>query len=154
MESEVRIEGGKIVLSDVLAQEVGRWGDRLKACLEGHSLIIAPADEMDLLEPGVDPLHPQIQYRRGAGGWEPAIRGTGVTVRAIVELHRLYHNVDRICHSISHITREQMESALSYYQDHTAEIEYQIERNQESYQQRVHEKWETRKKRNSSSPST
>ena len=140
MESEIRIEDGKIVLSDELVQEVSRWGGRLKASLEGHSLIIAPADEIDLLEPVADPLHPEIQYRRGASGWEPTVRSTGVTVRAIVELHRLYHDVDRIRHSISHITREQIEAALSYYQDHTAEIEYHIERNRESYQQRLHEK--------------
>jgi uncharacterized protein (DUF433 family) len=83
MESEVRIENGKIVLSDEMAHEVSRWGSSLKAYLEGHSLIIVPEDGINLLEPVSDPLHPGIKYRRGASGWEPAIRGTNVTVRAV-----------------------------------------------------------------------
>ena len=105
MESEVKIENGKIVLSDEIAHEVSRWGSRLKAYLEGHSLIIAPEDEINLLEPVVEPSHPGIKYRRGASGWEPAIRSTGVTVRAVVELYRLYHDIDHIQHLIPHITR-------------------------------------------------
>ena len=134
MESEVKIENGKIVLSDEIAHEISRWGSSLKAYLEGHSLIIAPENQIDLLEPVADPLHPRIKYRRGASGWEPAIRGTGVTVRAIVELYRLYHDIDRIQHSIPHITRQQIKSALNYQQDYPEEIEYHIARNQESYQ--------------------
>ena len=153
MESEVKIENGKIVLSDEIAHEVSRWGNSLKAYLEGRNLIIAPEDGLNLLEPVADPSHPEIKYRRGASGWEPAIRGTGVTVRAVVELYRLYHDIDHIHHLIPHITRQQIESALSYHKDHPAELEYHIARNQESYQQRLHEKWELKKK-NSSSPST
>ena len=98
-------------------------------------------------------MHPGIKYRQGAGGWEPAIRETGVTVRAVVELYRLYRDVDHIHKMIPHITRKQIESALSYHQAHLAEIEYHIARNQESYQQRLYEKWELKTK-NSSSPST
>ena len=40
MESEVKIENGKIVLSDEIAHELSCWGGCLKAYLEGCSLII------------------------------------------------------------------------------------------------------------------
>jgi len=101
----------------------------------------------------VGEMTPLLYYRSGASGCEPAIKGTGVTVRAIVELHRLYHDVDQIRQSIPHVTQEQIKAALNYYAAHQSEIDYHIQKNKESYQQKLQKKWETTRKK-SSSPST
>lgn len=60
---------------------------------------------------------------------EPIVRGARTPVRAIVELWRLWVAPEEIPSHLSHLTLAQIFDALSYYEDHQAEIHTYIERN-------------------------
>ena len=60
---------------------------------------------------------------------EPIIEGTRVPVRAIVEQWRLGTRPEEIPHHYPHLTVAQVFDALSYYSDHTDEINGYIEKN-------------------------
>jgi uncharacterized protein (DUF433 family) len=60
---------------------------------------------------------------------EPIIKGTRTPVRAIVELWRQGITPEEIPNHLPHLTLAQVFDALSYYSDHTDEINSYIERN-------------------------
>jgi uncharacterized protein (DUF433 family) len=60
---------------------------------------------------------------------EPIIRGTRTPVRAVVELWRQGVAPEEVADHMPHLTLAQIFDALSYYSDHTAEINAHIERN-------------------------
>lgn len=60
---------------------------------------------------------------------EPIIKGTRTPVRAIVELWRQGIAPEEIFTHLPHLTLAQVFDALSYYSDHTEEINAYIERN-------------------------
>ncbi len=59
-------------------------------------------------------------------GGEPRIRGTRITVRAIVEAIRLYHATAPLLRAYPDLTPENLDAALVYYIEHPAEIERYI----------------------------
>jgi uncharacterized protein (DUF433 family) len=61
---------------------------------------------------------------------EPIIKGTRVPVRAIVELWRMGVAPEEIPAHLPHLTLAQVFDALSYFSDHTEQIQIYIERNQ------------------------
>lgn len=63
-----------------------------------------------------------------AGG-EPIIKGTRTTVRAVVETWRLGTPAEEIPQHLPHLSLAQIFDALSYYSDHSEEINTYIERN-------------------------
>jgi uncharacterized protein (DUF433 family) len=60
---------------------------------------------------------------------EPIIKGTRTPVRAIVEIWREGVAPEEIVKHLPHLTLAQVFDALSYYSDHTNEINAHIERN-------------------------
>ncbi|MDQ1640379.1 MAG: hypothetical protein QOF62_3718 [Pyrinomonadaceae bacterium] len=62
-------------------------------------------------------------------GGEPIIRGTRTPVRAIVELWRQGINAEEIESHLPHLTLAQVFDALSFYSDHTPEINAFIQAN-------------------------
>ena len=60
---------------------------------------------------------------------EAIIKGTRTPVRAIVELWRLGVAPEEIPNRLPHLSLAQVFDALSYYSDHTEEINHSIERN-------------------------
>ena len=56
-------------------------------------------------------------------GGEPRIRGTRITVRAIVESIRLYHAKEPLLQAYPDLTPEDLDAALVYYVEHPGEIE-------------------------------
>ena len=60
---------------------------------------------------------------------EPIIKGTRTPVRAIVELWRMGVAPEEVTRHLPHLTQAQVFDALSYYSDHTDEINRHIERN-------------------------
>lgn len=60
-------------------------------------------------------------------GGEPRIRGTRITVRAIVESIRLYHAKEPLLHAFPDLTPEALDAALVYYVEHPAEIDSYIQ---------------------------
>lgn len=127
--SEIEIQGNQIVLDDALAAQVNTWGHRLKGYIEGNQLVIVPAGETP------DPRHPLISVYQGVVGGEPVIVGTRVSVRAIVEYDHLYHAAERTLRAVPHLTPEQIQDALGYYQDHSGEIEELIAENVRVYEE-------------------
>ena len=63
-----------------------------------------------------------------AGG-RPVIRGTRITVKAIVGYYKLGLSVEEMLEDLPALTPAQVYEALSYYHDHQVEIERDIEEN-------------------------
>ena len=76
--------------------------------------------------------HPHIfrsaQMHRG----EPAIQGSSITVRTIVERTRLGDTPEQIIEAYPMLTLAQVHAALGYYYDHPGEIEGYIQENREA----------------------
>lgn len=64
-----------------------------------------------------------------AGG-RPIIRGTRTSVKTIVGYYKLGLSVEEILEGLPHLTPAQVYEALSYYHDHLAEIEQDIQESQ------------------------
>ncbi len=125
--SEIELNGNQILLDDALVTQMHTWGHRLKGYIDGNQLVIVPAGETP------DPHHPLISRYDEIADGEPVIAGTRVTVRAIVEYDRLYHDLEHTLRAVPHLTREQAEDALGYYADHRAEIDAYIASNALAY---------------------
>lgn len=76
------------------------------------------------------PMYRYVTHTPGVCGGRPIIRGTRVTVRAIVGYHKLGLGLDEILAALPHLTPAQVYEALSYYYDHIDEIEQEIQENQ------------------------
>ncbi len=62
-------------------------------------------------------------------GGEPVIKGTRTPVRAVVELWRMGVAPEEVTTHLPHVSQAQVFDALSYYSDHTEEINRHIDRN-------------------------
>jgi uncharacterized protein (DUF433 family) len=69
---------------------------------------------------------PRIVRVPGVVGGEPVIKGTRVSVAAVVQYHRMYRDVERIREALPHLGREAIEEALAFYDAHRAEIDRSI----------------------------
>lgn len=63
----------------------------------------------------------------GVCGGRPIIKGTRTPVKAIVGYYKLGLSVEEILEGLPHLTPAQVYEALSYYHDHQAEIEEDID---------------------------
>lgn len=79
---------------------------------------------------GAAPMYRYVTRTPGVCGGRPIIRGTRVTVRAVVGYHKLGLGLDEILAALPHLTPAQIYEALSYYYDHIDEIEQEIQENQ------------------------
>jgi uncharacterized protein (DUF433 family) len=66
--------------------------------------------------------HAYVTRKADTLGGEPIIKGTRTPVRAIVELYRLGTSPEEIPSQLPHLNLAQIFDALSYYSDHTDEI--------------------------------
>lgn len=69
---------------------------------------------------------PRIVRVPGVVGGEPVIKGTRVSVAAIVQYYRMYHDIERIREAIPHLSTAAIEEALAFYQVHREEIDRYI----------------------------
>ena len=74
--------------------------------------------------------HPYVTSTDTILGGEPAIKGTRTPVRAVVEHWRFGDAPEEIVRKLPHLRLAQIFDALSYYDDHRAEIERHIALNQ------------------------
>ena len=74
----------------------------------------------------------------GVCGGRPIIKGTRTPVKAIVGYYKMGLSVEEILEGLPHLTPAQVYEALSYYHDHQAEIEQDIE---ESWVERLIERY-------------
>jgi uncharacterized protein (DUF433 family) len=72
-------------------------------------------------------LTDQIVRDKEICGGEPRIRGTRITVRAIVESIRLYHAKAPLLQAFPDLAPEDLDAALVYFVEHPAEIEGYIQ---------------------------
>jgi uncharacterized protein (DUF433 family) len=78
-----------------------------------------------------DPNYPGITYRRGASGWvTPVIRGTGIRVQTVVMDTHLGMTPDQISTEYE-LDLLRVREALSFYQDHSLEIDANIRAEQD-----------------------
>lgn len=137
-----------VIAVDEETGSIVAWTPRQEMLTTSAELHYEQRDEIHtsrMVKPPEDPQHPLIYQREGAGGYEPAITGTGVRVRAIVEYARLYNgDVDQILRSVTHISAEQASAALAYYRDHSDEIDFFIAENGSDYLEYVMREWERR----------
>jgi len=76
--------------------------------------------------------HPHVVRRQEMHRNEPTLRGSSVTVRAVVERTRLGESPEQIAEAFPALSLAQIYDALGYYYDHTPEIEAYIQANQEA----------------------
>jgi uncharacterized protein (DUF433 family) len=76
--------------------------------------------------------HPHVVRHQEMHRNEPTLRGSSVTVRAVVERTRLGESPEQIAEAFPVLSLAQIYDALGYYYDHTAEIEAYIQANQEA----------------------
>lgn len=129
---------GEIILDEKLSSEVRSWGKSLKAYIEGKRLVLVP------INTSLDPKYPGIVSYQNICDGEPVISGTRITVRDIVEYHRLYGEKNKILATLPHLNENQVTEALNYYNDHQDEIDKYIAENDEEYQEELYRKWKNR----------
>lgn len=72
-------------------------------------------------------LAASIVHDRDVLGGEPTIEGTRTSVRAIIEYLRLYGSKEQVLKALPHLTVDQLEAAIAYYEIHPEEIEAHIQ---------------------------
>lgn len=80
----------------------------------------------------VQTTHPHIAKFEGHQGGEPIVRSAYVTVRTIVEQNRLGTTAEEFVKDHPPMSLAEFYDALSYYYDHTDEIEQIIEENHQA----------------------
>ena len=73
---------------------------------------------------------PRIVGTKGVLRGEPTVKGTRVSVRAIVVYHRMYRDIEPIQRAVPHLERAAIEEALRYYDAHHEEIDQYIAENE------------------------
>jgi uncharacterized protein (DUF433 family) len=70
----------------------------------------------------------------GVQGGVPVLRGTRTPIRSVVVLYwRTYPQaIDQVQEALPHLTRTQIEAALAFYCDHRAEVDADIESQQQA----------------------
>lgn len=71
--------------------------------------------------------YPYIESNPAIAGGSPVIQGTRITVRCIAKYYQMGMSVDEILNSLTHLTQAAVHAALTYYFDHQAEIDAEIE---------------------------
>jgi uncharacterized protein (DUF433 family) len=80
--------------------------------------------------PSLHTEHPHIVRSEGIHGGRPVVRGTGVSVQAIIEQTRLGCSPAQIVEDFDGaLTLSEVYDALSYFYEHQGEIEQDIARN-------------------------
>lgn len=82
--------------------------------------------------------HPHIYTNPDMHGGEPTIRGSRITVRAILERMRIGQDPLAIHKALPHLSLAKIYDAISYYYDHAAEIDQYIRENEEALWRLTH----------------
>ncbi len=91
----------------------------------------------------VEIIHPYVTQVEGVAGGKPVIRGTRTPVRSIVAYHRVGNTPEEIQVKVPHLSLAQIYDALSFYYDHQADIDADIEANREEYVRGTLDRWRT-----------
>ena len=84
----------------------------------------------ELLQAEIQPTeHPYIVRREGFRGGRPILRGSSMPVWLVAAMWKSGDTADDILRAYPHLEPAAVYDAISYYLDHRAEIEAQIEEN-------------------------
>lgn len=98
--------------------------------------ILRPVQPLDLAERQVVQIklnihattdHPHITRSPDVCSGRPVVRGTRIPVKVLVRYHQMGYTPEEILAGHAGLTPAQLHDALSYYYDHQAEIEADIE---------------------------
>ncbi len=76
--------------------------------------------------------HPYIVRVEGVCGGRPVVAGTRLSVRTIVERTQLGESPEQIVLAYPPLTLAQVYAALSYYHEHKAEVDAEVQANEEA----------------------
>jgi len=79
------------------------------------------------LNPEATTDHPHISQTPGICGGRPVVHGTRIPVKALVGYHRMGYTLTEILAGFPGLTAAQLHDALSYYYDHQADIDADME---------------------------
>ena len=85
----------------------------------------------------IQTIHPYVTQVDGVAGGKPVITGTRTPVRSIVAYHQMGNTPEEIQLKLPHLSLAQIYDALSFYYDHQAELDSDIEANREEYIRRT-----------------
>ena len=117
MDLTPRIRTGKIGLAVAECRAVNGNAEGIAPAIRGNNKMLQQTE------------HRHIVTDEEILGGEPIVKGTRTPVRAIVELWRQGIAPETIPSQLPHLNLAEVFDALSYYSDHTGEINAQIERN-------------------------
>jgi uncharacterized protein (DUF433 family) len=93
--------------------------------------------EQQVVQIGLNPEgtteHPYITQTLGICGGRPVILGTRIPVKVLMQHHRMGDSVEKILAGFPGLTPAQFYDALSYYYDHSTEIDADIEADELSH---------------------
>ncbi|MEC4814578.1 MAG: DUF433 domain-containing protein [Scytonema sp. PMC 1069.18] len=93
--------------------------------------------EQQVVQIGINPEetteHPYITQTLGICGGRPVIKGTRIPVKVLIQYHRMGDTMEKILAGFPGLTPAQFYDALSYYYDHSAEIDADIEADELSH---------------------
>jgi len=115
-------------MTEVEVKEIVVRLDRLQ---EEMQRLVEKVDHLVPQRPTISTKHPYIVQVEGVCGGRPTIRGTRITVQAVVEKIRLGQTPEEIVASYpERLTLAHVYDALSYYYENPEEIEAEIAANQ------------------------
>lgn len=76
-------------------------------------------------------VHPYISRRKDIAGGKPIISGSRTRVSNIVAYYKLGLTPEELARELPHLTLSQIHDALSYYYEHQAEIDRDIDEESE-----------------------
>jgi uncharacterized protein (DUF433 family) len=79
------------------------------------------------LNPEATTDHPHISHTPDVCGGRPVVQGTRIPVKALAGYHRMGYTLTEILAGFPGLTAAQLHDALSYYYDHQAEIDADME---------------------------
>jgi uncharacterized protein (DUF433 family) len=82
-----------------------------------------------------------VEETPGINGGFPVVAGTRTPISVLVEFHRQGANLDEIATLMEHLTREQVEIALQYYDLHPERVGEDIARNQRAQAEYEARRW-------------
>ena len=126
-----------------LEQELAQVKKELREVKEKYATMQSAAQPQEVTVRGRTRIeyptdHPHIYTSPEMHRGEPTIRGSAISVRTIVERTRLGDSPERILQGYPHLSLAKIYDALSYYYDHTEEIDKYIRENEEAGWRALH----------------
>lgn len=136
-----------VTLEQVMS-ELSQVRRELRELKQQYALVITPDSTEQINQPEIAATagkrieypteHPHIYTSPDMHGGEPTIRGSGVMVRTIIERMKIGQDPLEIYRAFPILNLAKIYDAISYYYDHSAEIDQYIRENEEAMWRLTH----------------